>query len=500
MPDPTIQLVLETALDAVIVMHSDGFVADWNAQAEVTFGWTASEAVGVEMASLIIPEQHKKAHRNGLSRYLGTGEGPVLRKRIEITAVRKSGEEFPIELSITPIERDGQQVFLGFIRDITERRKAERNLTKQVSEARALQRLTSLAAESSSLNTVLEICLKSVRELLGWPVGHAFLVGSPTTKNLIGSIWSGDIDAFPALRQRTEGTGFSRGVGLPGSVWQERQPIWISDVQKDERYIRGKSGDLEIRSAFGLPIITSGEVVAVLEFFGVPASAPDEGLILTARAMGDQIGRVLERQYVQEQQRLLLAELEHRSKNMLAVVMGIASQTARSASTVEGFTKEYLGRLASLSRAYGLLTEKNWETASLSSLVAEVIGPHLSSADDQLQLEGDDVIFPAKTALTMSMILHELTTNAAKYGALRSGGKIHIMASSKPTQDGDAIQLVWQETGVGESGAPVRSGFGTKLIETSIRHELRGGMEILRGAEGIRYEFDFTLGGLSKEP
>jgi PAS domain S-box-containing protein len=488
-----IKLVLETALDAVIVMRSDGIVADWNAQAETVFGWTPSEAIGFEMASLIIPGQYRELHRQGLSRYLATGEGPVLRKRIEITAVCKSGEEFPIELSITPVDRDGQQVFLGFIRDITERRMTERRLKRQANEARLLHELTSLAADSSSLNTVLEICLKSVRELLGWPIGHAYLVGAPEQENLIGSIWSGDIEAFPVLRNRTEGTIFSRGVGLPGNVWQDRKPIWISDVQQDKRYLRAKSGDLEIRSAFGLPIITSGEVVAVLEFFGVPPTAPDESLILTARAMGDQIGRVLERQRVQEQQGLLLAELEHRSKNMLAVVMGIASQTAKTAPSVEAFTKEYLGRLASLSRAYSLLTEKNWEAATLGSLVAEVIGPHLSSMDEQLELQGGEIVFPAKTALTISMILHELTTNAAKYGALRSGGKIHILANAVPAPDGVAIQLVWQETGVPDAVAPARSGFGSKLIETSIRHELRGGMQVSRGRDGIRYEFDFAL-------
>jgi PAS domain S-box-containing protein len=314
-----IQLVLETALDAAVVMGSDGIITGWNAQAELVFGWTCDEALGVEMASLIIPPQYRASHREGLAHYLATGEGPVLRRRIEITALRKNGEEFPVELSITPVSVNEDGVFLGFVRDISDRRSAE------------------------------------------------------------------------------------------------------------------------------------------------------------------------------HRQGLLLAELEHRSKNMLAVVMGIASQTAKSALSVDAFIKEYLGRLASLSRAYGLLTEKNWQVATLGSLVTEVIGPHLSSVEDQLTLEGGNVVFPAKAILTISMILHELTTNAIKYGALRSGGKIHIQATATPVPDGEAIRLIWQEEGVGDTVAPARSGFGSKLIETSVRHELKGSIAISHGTDGIRYVFEFTL-------
>src|ERR1700749_3484516 len=97
-----LKLVLETALDAVIVMHSDGQVLDWSSEAEIIFGWQRHEAIGVEMASLIIPERYREAHRQGLRHYIATGEGPVLRRRVEITGLRKTGEEFPIELSISP--------------------------------------------------------------------------------------------------------------------------------------------------------------------------------------------------------------------------------------------------------------------------------------------------------------------------------------------------------------------------------------------------------------
>ena len=125
-PDPAslqdgLRLVLETALDAVVVMKSDGVVADWNDRAAGIFGWSRDEAVGRTMADLIIPERYREAHRNGLQRYLQTGIGNVLGTRIEVAGLRKNGNEFPVELSISPI-RDGKSIlFVGCLRDITER-------------------------------------------------------------------------------------------------------------------------------------------------------------------------------------------------------------------------------------------------------------------------------------------------------------------------------------------------------------------------------------------
>jgi two-component system sensor histidine kinase/response regulator len=113
--------IVETALDAVISMNERGRVVDWNGQAERIFGWTAAEAKGQELASLIIPEQHRDEHRDGLQHYSKTGEGNVLGQRLELTALRKMGEEFPVELSVIAVPLDDGVVFNAFLRDISER-------------------------------------------------------------------------------------------------------------------------------------------------------------------------------------------------------------------------------------------------------------------------------------------------------------------------------------------------------------------------------------------
>ena len=106
-------------------MDHDGHVLEWNPAAEKTFGYTRDEVIGREMAELIIPPSMRDAHRQGLAKYLLTGVGPVIARRIEITAMRKDTSEFPTELSITPVKSDGAPTFTGYLRDITEQKAAE---------------------------------------------------------------------------------------------------------------------------------------------------------------------------------------------------------------------------------------------------------------------------------------------------------------------------------------------------------------------------------------
>src|ERR1700730_17153566 len=120
--------ILEAALDAYVGMDSSGLITDWNGQAETTFGWLHSQATGKKLSLMIIPERYREAHERGLRHFLASGEGPVLNKRIEITALHKDGREFPVELTISAINGTGTQRFVAFVRDITERKRTEQEL------------------------------------------------------------------------------------------------------------------------------------------------------------------------------------------------------------------------------------------------------------------------------------------------------------------------------------------------------------------------------------
>ncbi|MBI3252738.1 MAG: PAS domain S-box protein [Candidatus Omnitrophica bacterium] len=127
--------VLDAALDAIIQIDDQGRVIEWNKNAEVVFGWKREEILGMFLSETIVPAQHREAHKKGLRHYLLTGEGPVLNKRIEITALHRSGKEFPVELAITPVHLAGKLIFNAFLRDITGHKRAEERFRLVVESA-----------------------------------------------------------------------------------------------------------------------------------------------------------------------------------------------------------------------------------------------------------------------------------------------------------------------------------------------------------------------------
>ena len=120
--------ILDVALDCVILMDESGCIAQFNPAAESTFGYSADEAVGTELASLILPLDKRETLRGALTGYLTTGDTAILNRRLELTAVRKSGESFPVEIAIAPISNDDVRMFAAYMRDITERKRTEREL------------------------------------------------------------------------------------------------------------------------------------------------------------------------------------------------------------------------------------------------------------------------------------------------------------------------------------------------------------------------------------
>jgi len=132
------RLIIDTALDAVVSMNSSGVISDWSAQAASMFGWSRAEAVGKLMSETIVPLRYREAHNRGLKKFLETGDGPVLNRRIEVTGLNRDGREFPIELAISPSKVGDTWTFSAFIRDLTERRRAEEALTQEERRYREL--------------------------------------------------------------------------------------------------------------------------------------------------------------------------------------------------------------------------------------------------------------------------------------------------------------------------------------------------------------------------
>lgn len=167
-----IRKILDIALDAVVTIDDRGAVTGWNPQAEQIFGWKSAEVIGQSLTNTIIPPRYREAHERGLRRYAQTGTGSVLNKRIEITALDRTGREFPIELSITPMHLDGKTIFSAFLRDITERKQAEDELRRAQTAAESASRAKTefLANMSHELRTPLNAIVGTSDLLLKTPL------------------------------------------------------------------------------------------------------------------------------------------------------------------------------------------------------------------------------------------------------------------------------------------------------------------------------------------
>lgn len=196
-----------------------------------------------------------------------------------------------------------------------------------------------------------------------------------------------------------------------------------------------------------------------------------------------------------ERQRRLTRELDHRVKNVLALVQAVAAQTIRSSDTLAHFAEGFEGRLAALARAHGMLTSSGWMGAELRALVQQTLEPHLDGRR-ALHADGPAVRLPPRHAVALAMVLHELSTNAAKYGALSvQGGSVQVAWESAVDREGaPQVRFVWRESGGPTVAPPERRGFGTALIEQASRLDLHGAGAIRFEPEGVVCELSFPLG------
>lgn len=392
--------LFETALDAVVAMRSDGTIAEWNHVAERTFGWKRDQVVGRLMADLIVPRQHRAAHNEGISRFNSTGEAPVLNQRLEITAIDKEEREFPIELSITLTAASGEPLFIGFLRDISERKNSEQLLIRRAREAELLFQISQSAAESESVEPVLKQALQAICDLAGWPVGHALVVSSGDPLELVSSdIWVDEANPrFQKLREVTRSTRFTPGVGLPGVILQTGEPVWMSDTESEAVFVRKGLG---YGAAFGFPLKSSGRIIAVLEFFTVAKALPDPEILLTVRTLGEQVGRVLERSSTLAELRQLNQTLEQRVFERTQEVEA-AHEALRQAQKMEaiglltgGIAHDFNNLLTVIRGSADLLRRKELPTQKRERYVDAIS----DTADKAAKLTGQLLAFARRQAL-----------------------------------------------------------------------------------------------------
>jgi two-component sensor histidine kinase/PAS domain-containing protein len=197
---------------------------------------------------------------------------------------------------------------------------------------------------------------------------------------------------------------------------------------------------------------------------------------------------ITERKEGEAHLRLLMRELTHRSKNLLAVIQAMARQTARRVGTIDGFLEQFSARLQALARSHDLLVQEGWHGVALGELARSQLGHHLDRGGNaQISVEGPPVLLRPEAAQSLGLALHELATNAAKYGALSAeSGRISIRWALLGNANPPNLEINWLETGGPAVTPPEHRGFGSLVIERNLTGSLDAQVELTFPPEGVR--------------
>jgi PAS domain S-box-containing protein len=316
-----------------------------------------------------------------------------------------------------------------------------------------------------------------------------------------------------AMAQRTAGIGvFDWNVAADKIYWTTEQEQlfgiapgsfegnyqgWTSRVHPDDVAVFEKnfavaiaSGDRELSFAYRIILqegsyrYIEGSITILYDASGKPE-----------RVIGVNID-VTKHKQAEERQQLLIRELHHRVKNTLATVQAIVGSTARTALSIDEFYQGFVGRIVSLARTHNLLTEELWQKASLEDLVQTELGPYEDEARNRILVEGPHVELPSEAAVPIGMAIHELTTNAAKHGALSTfGGQVAVKWTVEEGEAGTLLHFTWEENGGPKVSAPIRQGFGSRLLQRVLTTQLQAEVTIDFKKENLHFAMTLPIPG-----
>src|SRR5438477_926948 len=254
------RLLWENSTDAVVMMDAEGVIQFANPAVEEIFGYKSNELVSQGFA-LLLAERVRGEFREWLQSYLQSDNSKTRQQPIETIGRRKEGAgEIFAEIGFTNIELQGRKCLVAFIRDITERKRAEE-------ESRLLQSISLAVNEAQDLDSAVGLVLRTICEATGWALGQAWLPSGDGSHLDCSPAWYTTLTGADQFRALSEESALKPGKGLPGRVWISRQAAWIRDTSSDENFSRADvAGQLGIKAGVAIPVLADDEVVAVIEF------------------------------------------------------------------------------------------------------------------------------------------------------------------------------------------------------------------------------------------
>ncbi len=351
----------------------------------------------------------------------------------------------PLDGRVRWVQAAGRVIFagakpvrvIGTVRDVTERRHAEAAL--RASEARYRQ--------------IVEVSLQGI-----WAHRNGRIIfANAQAARMFGAASADELIGRPVL-DLAHPDERARAAERMRLLTEKREPVPLTEMR----------------------FVGAEDRTIVLEVQAVPFDDGGEPAILA-------VGRdITERKSTEERQAFLMAELDHRVRNSLASIQSMALLTGPTAATKEEYAEKLQGRIAAMARAHGLLTREHWDGADL----AEIVHDALQAFGEAVLIDGrPDCPLRARDALNLALVLHELATNAAKYGALSvPGGKVELRWDIMGAGDERRVHLLWRERGGPPVRAPSRQGFGTRLIQGTLPK-----VELTYAPEGLRCAIKLKL-------
>ena len=431
--------IVESSTDfAIFTTDLDGIVTSWNIGARRLFGYPADEILGINHDVTFTPEDRAIFAAAG-ERRQALAEGRALDERWHM---RKDGSRFWASGLLMPL-RNPMDGFVKITRDRTEQYRAEERLRE--SEARF--RLLATAIPQ------LVFCCRPDGER-SW--------GSPQWCEFVGMSFD-------------ESLGFGWLEAVNPDDREGTMKAWVKAQETGEYYFehrvrRSRDGEYLWHQTRARPVNHEARM--------------DGEWVGTMTDINDLRG-------LQDRQQVLMSELLHRTRNLLAVVQAIASQTRRKSASVAEFGREFASRLRALSRVQNLLSHIDEQDVDLRSLVEAELHAHGDgdTATDKIEIGGPPVALPATSAQALGLAIHELATNAVKYGALaQPEGKLKVSWNVETREAERRVVFEWTESGVKmpDDVPPKRRGYGSELIERALPYQLRAKTDFQFGPDGVR--------------
>jgi PAS domain S-box-containing protein len=430
------ELIVESSTDfAIYTVDSEGNATSWNVGSERLFGYSEDEILGSTADVIFLPEDRQRgAPEQERLQALRDGRGADERWH-----QRRDGSRFWASGLLMPLKNEPG--FVKITRDRTEQYQAREQLRESEERFRLLA--------------------TSIPQLVFQTRGDGFRTwGSPQWIEFTGlsfdqSLGLGWLDAIhPDDRAAT-------------------QQAWEGAIEKGEYYIEHRirrGNDKEYR-------------------WHQTRARPIDDLSPTSNNWVGTTTDIHRLRGLQDRQSVLVAELQHRTRNLLAIVQSIASQTARKSASLSAFQEEFESRLRALSRVQGLISRVDYKDVDLHTLIDMELAAHTHDVEknDKVLVQGPPATLPASAAQVLALAVHELATNAVKYGALvQPTGKLTVTWEITEEQGKPRAALQWRESGVPMAeDSPKRKGYGSELIENALPYQLDAETDLYYGPDGV---------------